>query len=260
MTQYEIRPFELTPEFEECWRSAGSHLSLRVRDAGASWLRADLPPFREHFSFALGNQLFFVQIKDVDHPANGWVQDGCLQAIVKEANGIGCLMPMRKIDGDWKAVERGWGLIEFRSKQPISPFDLATDEPIEMTAWEIHDVGIQAVRHHLSATGWTIASWQSDLNVDPSLFAGKDGQFCGFVVRTSEVGVEAGNRPNNAGRIAEQLRARGWGAKFVGMKITADFQSNTDPRLEHLTRRLLRRSLLLLSPILIEELVPHARP
>jgi hypothetical protein len=257
MSQYEVKPLELTPEFEECWVSAGRHLDLRVRDAGASWLRADLPPFREHFSFALGNQIFFIQIMDVDNPANGWVHENRLRMAVEDANGIGCLMPMRQGGDTWKPCELGWGLIDYRSKQLIAPFDLVTDEPIEMTPWEIQDVGIQAVRHHLKSDGWTITGWQSDLKVDPSIFAHKDGQFCGFVVRTSNKGPDGGQRPDNAARIAAQMHARGWGAKFVGLKIAADeVPWHTDPRLQHLTRKINRRSRLLLSPVKVEELAP----
>ena len=258
MTSYEIQPFELTPDFEACWIAAGRHLNLRVRDAGASWLRADLPPFREHLSFALGNQLFFIQIMDADAPNNGWVQENRLNMAITDTNGIGCLMPMRRTGEDWQPVEMGWGLIDFRTKKSINPFDLVTDEPIEMTPWEIHDVGVQAVRGHLSSTGWTIASWQADLHVDPSVFAHKDGYFCGFVVRTSNKGPDRGERPENAARIADQMHARGWGAKFVGLKVAAH-DDPFDPRLQHLTRRIKRRSRLLLSALEIEELSPDIR-
>jgi hypothetical protein len=118
--------------------------------------------------------------------SNGWVQESRLLAAVEDANGIGCLMPMRQVGEDWKPAEMGWGLIDFRTKKLINPFELVTDEPIEMTPWEIHDVGVQTVRQHLSANGWTIASWQTDLHIDPSIFAHMDGLFCGFVVRTSK--------------------------------------------------------------------------
>jgi hypothetical protein len=265
MTNYEINSFELTPEFEACWLAAGRHLNLRVRDAGASWLRADLPPFREHLSFALGNQLFFIQIVDVEARSNGWFQEDRLALAVQDANGIGCIMPMKCVEGGWEPIALGWGLIDWKTQAPINPFALVTDELILMTPWEIHDVGVQAVRRHLVTNGWTIASWQSDLQVDPSIFAHKDGVMCGFVVRNANKGPEKGKRPENASQIAELMRARGWGAKFVGMKVAADYDpenpQNFDPasvypELQHLTRRIKRRSRLLLSLVDVEELVP----
>lgn len=253
MPNHEIKPFELTPDFEACWLVAGRHLNLRVQDAGASWLRADLPPFREHLSFALGNQLFFIQIIDVDALDNGWYQENRLAAAVEDSNGIGCIMPMKQIDGVWQPIKLGWGLIDWKTQASINPFELVTDEHILMTPWEIHDVGVQAVRQHLAANGWTIASWQSDLNVDPSIFAHIDGTMCGFVVRNSNKGPDKGKRPENAKQIAEQMRARGWGAKFVGMKVAAA-DDPFDPRLQHLSRRIARRSGLLFSKIEIEDL------
>jgi len=253
MTTYEIKPFELTPDFEECWMTAGGHLNLRVRDSGASWLRAELPPFREHLSFALGNQLFFIQIIDVDNFDNGWFQENRLGMAVKDTNGVGCLMPMEKVNDSWRPVEKSWGLVDMNSRKPLNPFDLAGDEPVLMTSWEIHDVGIQSVREYLRTNGWTIASWQSDLSVDPSIFAEKDGEFCGFVIRTSNKGPDKGKRPENSNKIVDQMRSRGWGSKFVGMKV-ASSDDFFDPRLEHLTRRINRRSKLLLSSVEIEEL------
>ena len=253
MTNYEIKPFELTPDFEACWLAAGRHLNLRVRDSGASWLRADLPPFREHLSFALGNQLFFIQIMDVNAQDNSWYQERRLATAVEDAKGIGCIMPMKRVDDAWKPVELGWGLIDWKTQAPLNPFERVTDQPILMTPWEIHDVGVQAVRHHLVANGWTIASWQTDLDVDPSIFAHKDGAFCGFVVRNSNKGPDKGKRPANAEQIAKQMHARGWGAKFVGMKV-ADAEDIFDPMFQHLSRRITRRSRLLLSAIEIEDL------
>ena len=253
VTNYEIAPFEVTPEFEECWHSAGQHLNLRIRDSGASWLRAELPVFREHLSFALGNQLFFVQLYNVDEPTNGWWQSTRLSMAVEDANGIGCLMPMKLRDGAWKPVEPGWGLIDMNSRLSLIPAEKVTEERILMTEWEIHDVGVQVARQHLAANGWTVTSWQSDIELNPSIFAGKDGQLCGFVVRNSNKGPDKGARPVNTKQIAEQMRSQGWGAKFIGLKVAGD-DDFFDPRLQHLTRRIFRRTRLMFSPVEIEEL------
>jgi hypothetical protein len=122
-----------------------------------------------------------------------------------------------------------------------------------MTPWEIHDVGVDAARQFLSKNGWTVTSWQSDLEVDPSIFAGKDGQLCGFVVRSASVGLEKGARPTNAKQIAERMRSRGWGAKFIGLKITAH-DDELDARVQHPPRPIYRRSRLHCTPVEIEEL------
>lgn len=55
---YEIEMHEMTPAFHACWQAAGNHLNRQVDSGIQSWLRADpYPPFLEHLSFRLGNQL-----------------------------------------------------------------------------------------------------------------------------------------------------------------------------------------------------------
>ena len=255
MTTFQIEPFKITEEFKNCWFAAMQHLNLRVKDTGASWLRASLPCFREHLSFALGNQLFFIQFYDVNQPENGWLHPSRLGAAVNDANGVACLMPMKNKSGEWHPVFDGWGLSDLTGETALNPVDLITDEPIEMTDWEIHDAGIQVVRDHLKQNGWEINSWQSDLEVDPSIAAMKDGQLYAFVVRNSNKGNEIGQRPSDYKEIDERMKQRGVVTKFVGLKI-ADENDLFDPRLSHLKRRIYRRSGLMFSKINIEELDP----
>ena len=65
-------PIELsTPsqEFAQCWQTAGRHLNIKG-DGAINWLKAELtPPFLEHLSFRLGNQLFYIRLVDVDEQA-----------------------------------------------------------------------------------------------------------------------------------------------------------------------------------------------
>ena len=255
MKSYPIEPFELTEEFKNCWLAAGRHLSLRVKDTGASWLRAELPCFREHLSFALGNQLFFIQFYDVNQPKNGWLALNRLEAAVDDANGLACLMPMENRSGKWCPVFDGWGLTDLTGETALNPVNFITDERIQMTEWERHDFGIQRVKEHLVKNGWKIDSWQSDLGVNPSIVARKDNEFNAFIVRTASRGDEIGQRPPNYKALADQLAHKGLVAKFVGLKM-ADANDPFDPEFNHLKRRIFRRSGLMLSEINIEELDP----
>lgn len=64
---HSIEVQEVTPEFAQCWQAAREHLHSQVQGGIQSWLKADLrPPFLEHLSFVLGNQLFFIRLEDVD--------------------------------------------------------------------------------------------------------------------------------------------------------------------------------------------------
>ena len=58
---------EVTEDFAKCWQAAGIHLDKKFDGGIHSWIKSNLtPPFLEHLSFRLGNQLFFIRIEDVD--------------------------------------------------------------------------------------------------------------------------------------------------------------------------------------------------
>jgi len=178
-----IEMHQPSKEFLDCWSAAGRHLQVRGEDA-LNWLKADpRPPFLEHLSFRLGNQLFFVRIEDADAklkvPGNpkGFltVADGC--------KGHGCVMPMRRRAGRWAPMFPGWGLLDGRTAHPVDPPALVTDELIEITDWELHDFAVQVVRHHLEEQGAEIGSSTGDPNIDPSLWIHRDGRPEWVVVR-----------------------------------------------------------------------------
>jgi hypothetical protein len=61
--------------------------------------------------------------------------------------------------------------------RPVDPRALVTDERIEMTDWELHDMAVQVVREHLQQQGFELMSWQGNPEVDPSIwFIGKSGR------------------------------------------------------------------------------------
>lgn len=133
---HEIEMQEMSREFLKCWQSAGIHLNNQVQGGIQSWLRAHpYPPFLEHLSFRLGNQLFFVRIEDVDAKIQGPGSLRGLFAVSDVNHGHACLLPMKKnfFGGGWVPDRSGWGLIDAKTKKPINPISLVTDEIIEMT-------------------------------------------------------------------------------------------------------------------------------
>lgn len=94
---YDIEMQEMSEDFFKCWQAAGIHLSKQVDGGIQSWLRAHpYPPFLEHLSFRLGNQLFFVRIEDVDEKIDGPGSLRGLFAVADGANGRACILPMKK--------------------------------------------------------------------------------------------------------------------------------------------------------------------
>lgn len=167
---YDINMGEVSEEFQLCWSAAGQHLDSR--SGSIVWLRAHLhPPMVEHMSFRLGNQIFFIQLYDVEGflstPNNN--VDG-LVGHAELCNAIPCLLPMKKIGNEWHVENNGWGLINPISQQIISPEELITDEVIEMSDWEIQDMAVTIIKNKLEESGKRIMSWQSDPLVYPSLW------------------------------------------------------------------------------------------
>jgi hypothetical protein len=186
---YQIEMQEMSEDFFQCWKAAGNHLNSRV-DAGIrSWLRAHpYPPFLEHLSFRLGNQLFFVRVEDVGGKVLGPGSVRGLTAAALDANGRACILPMKKnlSSGAWVTDRPGWGLLDAETRDLIDPAALVTGEKIEMTRWEVHDIAIQVVCDYLKEQGFQLKSWQGDPELNPSIwFVGRTKRPEWVVVRST---------------------------------------------------------------------------
>ena len=201
---YQIEMHEPSTEFAHCWHAAASHIQSRVQDPLRSWLKANLtPPFLEHLSFRLGNQLFFLRIEDVEGklevPGN---REGLL-AIAEGCKGYPCLMPMRQRAEGWEPEATGWGLLDIRTGAAIDPISLVNSGKIEITDWELQVFAVQVVRHELEKTGVKLMSWQGNPWVDPSIwFIGASGPEW-VVVRAARSPLTQAQPPGNWQEIAE---------------------------------------------------------
>ena len=205
---YPVHMDEMSPEFMECWKSAGKHL---IECGVDTFLRAHpYPPILDHFSFRLGNQLFFLRVEDVKGQIHGPGTLDDLAEIAKEANGHACVLPMKQrlFGKSWVSVGRGYGLLDAKTRKPLFPKQLVTHEPIEMTEWERHDFGVQVVRDYLQDQGYTLMSWSGDPRIDPSIwFVGESKSPEWVVVRTAMFPENRAHLPADIGQIAEHCAA-----------------------------------------------------
>ena len=205
---------EFSEEFVRCFNAAGSHIQALANRTNLpspqvfGWLKSRLcPPFLEHLSFRVGNQLFFVRIES----SNGLIDEPGsrvgLRAISNGCKGYACLMPMHKTEGEWRPDAPGWGLLDAASLSPIEPPMLVTDERIVMTEWELRDFSVQIVMNHvIEDLGFEIMSFQSNPQVDPSIwFVGHNGPEY-VVVREAGRHNETITRPSNLSTISENCR------------------------------------------------------
>ena len=193
-----------SPDFLNCWKAAGNHFNNQVPGGIQSWLRAHpYPPFLEHLSFRIGNQLLFVRLEaedgSVDFPGN---RDG-LRSIARGCKGHACLLPMKRHPSrrDWVTARPGWGLIDATTMAQVDPPSLVTNEKIEMTEWELQDFAVQVVRDQLEKTNFRLMSWQGNPSVDPSIWFVGDSKGPEWVV------VRAVRYPENTAKKPENLRS-----------------------------------------------------
>ncbi|MGD9158586.1 MAG: hypothetical protein PVG39_09280, partial [Desulfobacteraceae bacterium] len=138
---FDVEMQKMSPEFFDCWQAAALYLDDKGKGNELSWIRAHpYPPYTEHLSFRIGNQLIFIRVEDIDGTVEGpGILEG-LSAIAEGNHGHACIMPMKKKDPgeEWIPDKDGWGLIDASTGDPVDPLSLVTDEKIEMTSWELH--------------------------------------------------------------------------------------------------------------------------
>lgn len=212
---------EASQEFARCWRAAGLHIQ-RMAQGDLPWLKVNLnPPFLEHLSFRMGNQLFFVRLEDVDGELEvPGTRQGIL-AIAEGCKGYACIMPMRRRGTEWIADGTGWGLHDLRTGQAIDPVGEITDDLIEMTDWELQYFAVQVVKDHLAKQGRTLMSWQGHPSVDPSIwFVGDSGPEW-VVVRAARYPETSVKLPDNWRRISERCSRLGKSGHFASVGVAS---------------------------------------
>lgn len=171
MSYHHIDMTRATDEFRKIWSAAGQHIEMQTEAGSLSWLKANLqPPFLEHLSFRIGNQLFFIRVIDAENKISGPGSIQGLMEISERAQGVACLLPMLQTAQGWRPTEPGWGLVGVRSGKNIDPLALVSDEEIRMSDWELQDFAVQVVRNYLDKENKEILSTQSNPEVNPSLW------------------------------------------------------------------------------------------
>jgi hypothetical protein len=225
---HEITMAEPSRDFLAMWQAAGHHIQSFFEDGLQSWLKVDpRPPFLEHLSFRLGNQVFFIRVEDAEKraevPGN---RDGLL-SVAQGWNGYPCLMLMRRTFQGWEPDRPGWGMVDLRDGKRINPSMLVTDEPVEMTDWELLDFAVQVVRNDLKERGCEIMSSHFNPQVDPNIWfvadMAKGPEW--VVVRAARFPQRHAERPANLEAIARNVAHMSGRGHFASVS----FASADDP-------------------------------
>lgn len=131
----------------------------------------------------------------------------------------------------WAPALPGWGLADIGTGKLVDPVTMITDDPIEMTNWELQDFAVQVVRDWLSRQGRQLMSWQSNPEVDPAIwFIGDSGPEW-VVVRGTRFPERAAPRPGNLAGIERQCARIGQKGHFASVAVCCPDTLMTDERL-----------------------------
>jgi hypothetical protein len=126
----------------------------------------------------------------------------------------------------------GWGLLDADTSRPINPVTLITDQKIEMSPWEVHDMAVQVVRDYLQQQRCELMSWQGNPAVDPSIwFIGNTKRPEWVVVRSAKFPENSANRPANWQAIAvgcSKMSATGHFASVAVVSVDQPFRSGDE--------------------------------
>lgn len=225
---HEITMADPSHDFLAMWKSAGKHIQSFFENGLQSWLKVDpRPPFLEHLSFRLGNQVFFIRFEDVDQEVEVPGNREGLALVAEGWRGYPCLMPMRRTLRGWEPDRPGWGLIDVRDGKSIDPSRLVNEELVAMTDWELLDFAVQVVRNDLQGRGYEIMSSNSNPQVDPNIwFVADRAQGPEWaVVRAARYPNLRAQPPANLGAIAKNVARLGQRGHFASVS----FASSDDP-------------------------------
>lgn len=181
---YKIDQPEYSPEFLAACDAARDHVA-RMGMESIRWIGGPgTGTLAEHFSFGLGNQVFFVFVAvDGLMSFTGAGRNLFLKSC-QSANATACVMEMRRTHAGFLPAGLGWGFEDPDSGASIDPAALVSDALVEMSDWDVHDMAVQVVRAKIAQDGGRVTAWQSDRLIDPSIwFESADGAVSWAVVR-----------------------------------------------------------------------------
>jgi hypothetical protein len=197
----------MTSEFFQCLNSARNFLIEASADLPVHWFgHPDRPTYREHLSFSLGNQLFFIYIDpDISEITGPSPVEETLR-VAAQAEGIPCRMRMTQTDNGWEPVNEDWGLENIVTGQPVHPPTLVTEGLTEINDWEVYDLSVEFVCRKIEEDGGTILSSDHNYDVGPSIwFNDKDDCLCFVFVEARRFPPSLSDPPESLGEEYEHL-------------------------------------------------------
>jgi hypothetical protein len=211
---------EITREFRAMW-TCGVGYVRKLSEDSLVWFKGNLyAPIFEHFSFRMGNQLYFVRLEDSEGRIHSPGTLEGLFEIAEACDGHALIMPMRYNGGIWLPTIPGWGLTDAKSKEQVDPKSLVTSELKEYTDWELHDMAVHAVA--LTLDKRKLRSITNHPGVSPSIWYDGDSGVEWIIVRYARHPESDAAPPGNWAQIAESCHERGMGNGYFAVVVFAE--------------------------------------
>ena len=182
--------------------NANNQNSVTSSYDGFKWIKAELTyPSFDNLTFAYKNSVFSVVIELIDDKGSSFTkqQKDRLLIACEENNLIACTFRLNfkekadnfisrlmgnkdQLDYELTPLKQGWNLYDARTSQAIDPLNLASNEKILMSKWELSNFANQIVRNDLEKEGNQILSFCDLPEVNPQIwFKNKKGE-TGWVI------------------------------------------------------------------------------
>jgi hypothetical protein len=115
-----------------------------------------------------------------------------------------------------------WNLYDVEGNELVDPFELATEEPMEMSDWELRNFSIQVVRNHIEKKGHEVLSFCDLPEVNPQIwFRDSEEKISWVVVQYStDKEISKGDSWKDFEQTNEQLIP--FDGYFAGVQISSE--------------------------------------
>lgn len=229
MSFYQIENPAMPEGFMDAWRAGGQHFQNFF---GKNLIWINPSPFNSmgtHLTFRLKKTLFFVF---VDMGASDFIrQRELFLHFSRNANAVPCRLPMSFQKKQWLPSYGQSGLLDAFTGENLNPFDIASDEEVEMSDWEVHDFAIQIVANYISENIGEVKNAQSNPKIFPAIWFQSDSQTSYVIVSAVRYPVKRALYPDNMDEIVHSFQSFECSGFFASVGIAHTDQKkakNTD--------------------------------
>ncbi len=217
MSFYKIDNPAMPEGFIDAWRAGGEHLQNYFGES-LKWINPS--PFNSmgtHLTFILKKTLFFVF---VDMEGSDFIHRRELFLhFSRNADAVPLSLPMSYQNKQWLPSYGESGLLNAFTGENLNPCDIASDEKVEMSDWEVYDFSVQIVSNYISENIGDVKNAQSNPEIFPAIWFETDSQISYVIVSAVRYPVRRAPSPDNMNEIVHLPQLSGFSGFFASVGI-----------------------------------------